>query len=322
MSEHSMAGEGAAQPLGQGRTAGQILREAREAAGIHVESLATSLKVPVHKLQALEADRYDLLPDTVFVRALASSICRSLRLPSAEVLALLPQTKSPQLTSQAAAGLNTPVKSQAAVAAGTSPQRGPLALIGVLLLAAAVVWWWPADLFKGSDRSAGRPAAPEPAAGVDSPPAVADAPAVAREAAPVAPEATKATPDAAAAVTAAAPLAAPPAPAGAASAAPAATVATPPSPGDVKATATVSEPGGTELLVFRARASSWIQVRNASGATVFQKTLAADETAAVSSVPPVSVIVGRADATEVLVRGKAFSLEGLARENVARFEVK
>ncbi|GAA4418011.1 hypothetical protein GCM10023090_02420 [Acidovorax lacteus] len=58
------------------------------------------------------------------------------------------------------------------------------------------------------------------------------------------------------------------------------------------------------------------------GNVVFQKTLAADESASVSGTPPLAVVVGRSDATEVLVRGKPFSLEGLARENVARFEVK
>ena len=68
-------------PVGQydsepapGATAGSLLRQAREAAGIHIAALAVSLKVPVKKLEALEQDRFDLLPDAVFVRALASSM--------------------------------------------------------------------------------------------------------------------------------------------------------------------------------------------------------------------------------------------------------
>ena len=47
-------------------TAGRLLREAREAAGLHIASLAVSLKVPVRKLELLEADRFDELPDAVF----------------------------------------------------------------------------------------------------------------------------------------------------------------------------------------------------------------------------------------------------------------
>jgi len=34
------------------------------------------------------------------------------------------------------------------------------------------------------------------------------------------------------------------------------------------------------------------------------------------------VVIGRADATEVFVRGKPFDLAAVSRDNVARFEVK
>lgn len=59
-----------------GVTAGGLLKEARQAAGMHIAALAVALKVPVSKLEALEADNYTVLPDTVFVRALASSVCQ------------------------------------------------------------------------------------------------------------------------------------------------------------------------------------------------------------------------------------------------------
>ena len=78
-------------------TAGTLLRRAREAAGLHVAALAVSLKVPVRKLEALESDRYDLLPDAVFVRALASSVCRTLKIDPQPVLDRLPQTAAPRL---------------------------------------------------------------------------------------------------------------------------------------------------------------------------------------------------------------------------------
>ena len=54
--------------------AGNLLRKAREATGLHVAALAVSLKVPVSKLEALEAGRIDLLPDLTFARALAASV--------------------------------------------------------------------------------------------------------------------------------------------------------------------------------------------------------------------------------------------------------
>ena len=46
------------------------------------------------------------------------------------------------------------------------------------------------------------------------------------------------------------------------------------------------------------------------------------QTASATGILPLTVVVGRADMTEVLVRGKLFELAGVAKENVARFEVK
>lgn len=103
-----------------GVTAGGLLREARQASGMHIAALAVALKVPVSKLEALEADNYGALPDTVFVRALASSMCRTLKLDPAPILALLPQSQSPRLATDSA-GLNAPVKGGGE--AGLPPQR-------------------------------------------------------------------------------------------------------------------------------------------------------------------------------------------------------
>ena len=78
-------------------SAGALLRAARETAGLHVAALAVSMKVPVKKLEALEADRFDLLPDAVFVRALASSVCRNLKIDPAPILSRLPHQHVPRL---------------------------------------------------------------------------------------------------------------------------------------------------------------------------------------------------------------------------------
>ena len=72
--------------------AGALLREAREAAGLRIEVLAASLKVPVAKLVALEGGDLSALPDRVFVRALVSSICRHLKVAPEPILAKLPPT--------------------------------------------------------------------------------------------------------------------------------------------------------------------------------------------------------------------------------------
>ena len=77
-------GASAAVPLVGGdstnKSAGDMLREAREAHGLHIDMVAAALKVSPRKLAALEADDIEALPDAVFARALAASVCRALRI--------------------------------------------------------------------------------------------------------------------------------------------------------------------------------------------------------------------------------------------------
>ena len=89
-------------------SAGALLRRAREHKGTSLAALATALKVAPGKLEALEADRLDALPDLAFARALAQSICRQLHVDAAPVLAALPRPSGQQRLVQVAQGLNTP----------------------------------------------------------------------------------------------------------------------------------------------------------------------------------------------------------------------
>jgi cytoskeleton protein RodZ len=90
------------------------------------------------------------------------------------------------------------------------------------------------------------------------------------------------------------------------------------------AAAQVAPPGQatTGILVFRAKGESWIEVTDAKGTVVLRRTLAAGEVAGASGVLPLAAVIGRADATQVQVRGKAFDLSDVTKDNVARFEVK
>nr|WP_255357425.1 helix-turn-helix domain-containing protein [Acidovorax sp. Root70] len=291
-----------------GMTAGGLLKEARQAAGMHIAALAVALKVPVSKLEALEADNYTVLPDTVFVRALASSVCRTLKVDPAPILSLLPQSQSPRLSVDSA-GINAPVKGSAGKSSASSSSSfggagstsRPVVLVVLALLVGALVLF----LFP-------RHSTPVDVA-ISTPGAVPDAlPSGPAEPTPaMEPSAPQSPAEAVAAVPSAA-VAAAPAPAAAASNA---------TPG-MAVPADVGAEASTGALVLRARASSWVQVRDANGALALQRNLAAGESVSVSAPTPLAVIVGRADATEVIVRGKPFDLTAVARENVARFEVK
>ena len=318
MSELLVASSSADTP-GQGMsvTAGALLRDAREAAGLHIAALAVALKVPVAKLEALEADNFSALPDMVFVRALASSVCRTLKIDPQAVLALLPQGEGPRL-SAADVGLNAPVKgfagrSSAAPFKGAG-SRSFVWAVGLLLIGAALMMFLPRGL--DADLSA-LLKQPETTTKIPMPTGnVAQEISVAVGAEQRVPSAAPA-PAAAAGVGVELPAGESIKPAGIASH----PIVLP----SVEASAPSSAPATdapSGVLAFKARSESWIQVRDAAGALVLQRNLAPNELVSVSGVLPLAVVIGRADATEVFVRGKPYDIGPVSRENVARFEVK
>ena len=320
MSELLVASSAADTP-GQGMsvTAGALLRDAREAAGLHIAALAVALKVPVAKLEALEADNFSALPDMVFVRALASSVCRTLKIDPQAVLALLPQGEGPRL-SAGDVGLNAPVKgfagrSSAAPFKGAG-SRSFVWAVGLLLIGAALMMFLPRGL--DADLSA-LLKQPETTTKIPMPTGnVAQEISVAVGAEQRVPSAAPApAPAAAAGVGVELPAGESIKPAGIASH----PIVLP----SVEASAPSSAPAAdapSGVLAFKARSESWIQVRDAAGALVLQRNLAPNELVSVSGVLPPAVVIGRADATEVFVRGKPYDIGPVSRENVARFEVK
>lgn len=299
-----------------GPTAGALLRHARESAGLHIAALAVSLKVPVKKLEALEADQVELLPDAVFARALASSVCRTLKVDPAPILARLPQTAAPRLAREDAA-INAPFR---------SPGDGPgpslwdqlsrpvvLAVLAFLLGALVLIFMPTAPREAAVSASAPPGASPATVRG-DEPvplgatsmlttaPGPADTRAVPADASPLpsaqTPQANPTTLAMSVALSGSA------APAAAASA-----------PG-------VSVAAGKGIVTFTTRSESWVEVTDATGAVALRKLLTPGETVGATGALPLAVVVGRADVTEVMVRGKAFDLVPLSRDNVARFEVK
>lgn len=319
---------GAASPAGAGSSAGQLLRQMRQAAGMHIAALATTLKVPVERLEALEADRYEDFKDHVFMRALAAGACRVLKHDPAPILALLPGGAPAPLRIHQ--GINASIRDTPLRGSFTGGGEAPrsrllLAAVALLLLGALAIIVWPAgltldQLLPGRTASQAPALTAEPpsqpaqsalpeAAGQPPGPA-APAPQTEVPAAPTptpvpAPVPVPAASDAAAAPAGSVPAASAPATA--------ATVAAP------AASAPAAAPNAD--LVLRAREQSWVQVRS-GGAVVLQKTLEAGESVAVPGTAPWSVVIGRADATEVIVRGQPMDLKTLARDNVARFEVK
>ena len=286
-----------------GASAGALLRQARQSAGMDIAVLASALKVPVSKLQALENDDFAVLPDAVFARALASSVCRTLKVDPAPVLGQLPQGQAPRLVGDKD-GLNAKFKDpqdKAPPLRLPAASRGVSLTVLVLLAAAAAVYFLPSGML---EFDLARAPAPAPAQAVV-------------EASQENGSVSEAVPGAESAVLAQSPASDVPAPA------PTAVV---PAAAVPMVAASVASAAGmavaSALLEFRATAESWVQVRDAAGAVVFERTLKAGESAQATGKPPLSVVVGKVNATEVMVRGAPFDLSTVARENVARFEVK
>jgi cytoskeleton protein RodZ len=129
-------------------TAGAMLRQCREAQGFKLDVLAQALRVSPAKLEALEADRLDELPDAMFARALTLAVCRQLKVDPAPVLALLPGQDVSRLAPKNERGLDFPLdrpsflpqSSFVVVARLFTPMRWAAM---VLLVAALVLGLWP-----------------------------------------------------------------------------------------------------------------------------------------------------------------------------------
>ena len=299
-------------------SAGALLRQARQAQGVALGDLAATLKVPVEKLQALEDEDWQRLPDVVFLRALAQTICRTLHLEAAPVLALLPQQKVTALAPQG--GLNAPMRERGVPSIlATKTQHSPWPWVVLLLIVLGGggylgVQWMAPEWVRGVSTTV--PAPSDPAG--DSPlfsPAVpeegdgggmgnmgdvaqaGEVPTVQAAALmqPALPEEEGAQPDFAAPAPAAEPAAAPAA----------------------QAAASVSP-----VLRITAKGATWVQVLDAQQRLLIEKILQDGEVFSTSAPKPLTVAVGKADLATVEVNGAPFDLQAVARSNVARFEVK
>jgi cytoskeleton protein RodZ len=293
---------------GADKTAGAMLREAREAHGLHIDIVASALKVPTQKLQALEDDNIAALPDPVFARALAASVCRALQVDPAPVLAKLPGALKPGLA-DADRTISTSFRSGAPRSGRNGgrglPSRGLLIVVALLLVGAAILFWLPPGAFGrlsaalpgGSGPTTSTAGGAASSAGDASAGSGASQPGMVTEPVAVA-SLPSATSSAMPTPGAAAPAAVAPA-----------------------ASAPAAFTGDT--VVFVARSASWITVTEAGGRQLLRRNLQAGETVGLSGRLPMSVVVGRAAGIDVTVRGQPFDIAAVSGSGgVARFEIK
>jgi len=271
-------------------TAGVMLCKAREAKGLHLSAMAASLKVSVKKLEAIESNQFDLLPDIVFTRALASSICRHLKIDPLPILEKLPPITSPGLKTDES-GINTPFRASGEASAMARLLNLPKPVwvaIGLLLFVffgfASFTWLskpGPMPTQKANASSLGITATKPTQAASDVPFVPASASVAASDLLPAFPvnDVVSVTPRPSAGVA-------------------------------------------TQAVLFKARGVSWVEVVDAQGVVQLRKTLKSGDVVGASGVRPLSVFVGRVDSVEAIVLGNPFDLKPIAKDNAARFEVK
>jgi len=297
-------------------TAGRLLREARERQGLHIAALAASIKVTQKKLEALEADRFGELPDATFTRALAQTVCRALKIDSAEIMRLLPPPAGHRLE-QVGEGLNAPFRARpgALVQRGewTSALRSPAFwLTTLVLLAALALYFAPGRLIglgaPGSGAGKRAVAAASASASVVLPAPRAEVPGMPpdtkpEEGAPIAAPVDVVVASGSSIDDRVAASSVAPAVAAAASA------------------AAVSAPAAG-LLQVQTSAASWVEISDARGVALISRLVKAGEAVDVDGAPPFKVRIGNAAGTRLAYRGQPVELASATRDNIARLELK
>ncbi len=318
-------------------SAGALLREARERQGLHIAALAAAIKVAPRKLDALENDRWHELPDATFARALAQTVCRTLKIDAHAVLERMPAVEQTGLENVAGT-LNTPFRERGGSmdASNMGAAVRPMVWAGLaLMVAAAAVYLLPADFWSGSDGQPSTspaqaklspvaiPVAPFAAATssvavavVETPPvfsAAASAPLVA------APDLTPPTSAAAAAAVLTAPtIAAASSPRSAGP--PAADLIPVTSAGMAAAATAAATPAAAAQL--HALQASWVEARDGLGKVLVSRQLAMGEKIELDGKLPLRLTIGNAGGTTLAFRGRPVDLAPITRGNVARLELQ
>ncbi|MCK6425362.1 MAG: helix-turn-helix domain-containing protein [Burkholderiaceae bacterium] len=298
--------------LPPGESAGAMLRRAREAQGLDLDQLALLLKVPVRKLEALEADRHDALPGTAFVRGLAMSVARQLGIDAHPVLAALPSmAPAPQALESVSRGLATPYREPGSrvIGGGAPDWLRPSVIAPLLLLLLALLFWFAPPL-RGLFGSVGDSVAE----GADV--AASQAAEFSASAVDLAVQAASAVPAAAASAVQVL--------GGAASAPPlpSAVVDTVHSAPPEEPSASMPSAAASGSVVLRTTAESWVEVRDAGGAVLLSRMLLPGEAVGLDGTLPMKLKIGNADGTRVSLRGQPVDLLPHTRDNIARLELK
>ena len=287
-------------------TAGMILQQAREAAGLTIDDVALQLKLAPRQVVAIERDDFANLPGRTFIRGFVRNYARLLKLDTDAVLGVLtgehatPAERAPLAATSRAMG-EMPME---------RPSRPNIARWAIPLVLVAIVAI--AAFYEFARPQASRVPAPvTPIAPATSPTSsavpLANPARPATETATTAPATTEAT----------APSTATEPPSEPATAASNPATSTAPAPATQE---TASAARGNQLAL-RFRGTSWVEVRDRSGNVVLSMTGSDGATREIVIAPPGEVTVGNAGVVDATWRGRSVDVMAQARQNVARIRL-
>ena len=303
-------------------TVGDLLRAAREKAGLSLGDVASRLRMGVKQVRALEQNDFPALPKGTFLRGFVRNFAKQVGVKPEQALNLL------EATHQSAAAITASVvvlPSQQNINVPSpggeraTPRGRIIIAVVISALLVTVIWWWWENV-RPYRAEGGRPkavavdnsihlptTAPEPAASTTPPPTeAASAPAVST-AAQTAPQVALPLPSM---LTPTAPIVSVVMPASSPSAAENAPAASP------------ASRAGSGLLGLTFSDNSWVKIVDANGKTVLDRSFKGGDAEEVNGQAPFSVVVGNSKATRLAYNGKEIDLTPHTRAAVARLTVK
>ena len=270
---------------------GAELQRAREARGLALSEVAQQLKFAPRQLEALEQDRFDLLPGGTFARGMVRNYARLLKIDAEPLLRSIADRYDAPDANHLAARYSQPVPFSDSARRSTFVYLGLSA--AVLAIGAGVAWQWQHERSKGVrlartpsvEAIAGAPASEPPAA----------QPKVAEklvEAAPAAKPAAAKSPAEAPAVEQVA---------------------------NAKPAPVAKVAPGVHRLVIRCEEEAWIEVRDANDRALVSSLNPAGAERVVQAHGPLTLVIGNAQHVRILRNDQPLDLGPYTKVETARF---
>ena len=259
---------------------GAELQRAREARGLALSEVAQQLKFAPRQLEALEQDRFDLLPGATFARGMVRNYARLLNIDPEPLVRCVAERYEAPDANHLAARYSQPVPFSDSARRSTLVYLG--LSLGVLALGAGVAWQWYHE--RAAKSAPSHAAQTESARLATVPPPVAklpiDQPAVEAPAAEK-PAAEK--------------------------------------PLDAKPLPLAKVPAGVHRLVIRCDEEAWIEVRDVNERALISSLNPAGAERVVQAHGPLSLVIGNARHVHIMRNDQPLDLAPFIRVETARF---